>query len=232
MFIVFAIIIGILVIVLLKLLGKKKEPIIDPDIPVVTYKVDFQKELERIYNENVPNSPGPSDNRTLNEMNRDRLIDRLACDISYVASILTSLNNDSRPYPTTVLTEIKKASEVHGRILKSRRKDYLGEAVSLAKKNVDDPEIIKTIDTYSANPKLLNLDAFKISLFDKYFLNYKDYWERQIAELKRSSAIIARRKYLMEKCTEWKEFLKEQGIEKYDMVLDEYYNYNLAKLNR
>lgn len=211
MFFVFAFLICLLVIMLLLRLWRKKK---------------FQKELERINHEkNVLN-------RTLNEMNRARLIDRLACDISYVASILTSLNNDSRPYPTTVLTEIKKASEVHGRILKSRGKDYFGEAVILAQTNVSDPDIIKTIKTYSDNPDSLNLDTFKISLYDKFFLSFRDYWEHQIAELKRSSAIIARRKYLMEKCTEWKEFLKEQGIKKYDIVLDEYFNHNLAELNR
>ena len=67
--------------------------------------------------------------------------------------------------------------------------------------------------------------------FDKYFLNYRDYWETAISSLKRPSAVVNRRKYLIEKIEEWKTFLKSQKIKKYDSILDEYSYFNKAELS-
>ena len=167
--------------------------------------------------------------KTVEEIERDHRIEQLANRFVFVWHSIDSLRSESSPYPTQVLQTLEKIHEDHRLILKSRREDYYQDAITKA---IDDqPDITKWIGTYALNPKSFNLNDLKMEAFDKYFLNYRDYWETAISSLKRPSAVVNRRKYLIEKIEEWKTFLKSQKIKKYDSILDEYSYFNKAELS-
>lgn len=217
----------------IKLFGKKKKKkesfTHSPDIPVVTYEIDLVKELRRIYYEQGTGNATCDKYETLEEIEYSERVSQLSSDIANLICIIEALINDPSPYPTQVATKMDEASVIHVRILKSKKKLYT-QAITLARKNLSDSQI-KILDRYSTNPKAFDLPSIKILLFDRYFLNYRNYWEKQISQLSRQSAIINRRKYLVEKCGEWKVFLISQRIKKYNTILDEYSRFNISELN-
>ncbi len=219
----------------IKLFGKKKEKkesfTHSPDIPVVTYEIDLVKELRRIYYEQGTGNATCDKQETLEEIEHSERVSRLSSDIANLISIIEALINDPSPYPTQVATKMDEASVIHNRILKSKKKLYTQAiTITLARKDLSDSQI-KLLDRYSTNPKAFDLPSIKLLLFDRYFLNYRNYWEKQISQLSRQSAIINRRKYLVEKCGEWKVFLISQRIKKYNTILDEYSRFNISELN-
>lgn len=167
--------------------------------------------------------------KIVQEIERDNRIEQLANCFFLVWYSIESLRSESSPYPTQVLETMEELFKNHSLILKSRKKDYYQDAINQAIGK--HPDITKWLGSYALDPKSFDLNNLKMEAFDKYFLNYRTYWETAISSLKRPSAVINRRKYLIEKIEEWKTFLKRQKIKKYDSILDEYLIFNKEELS-
>lgn len=165
----------------------------------------------------------------LREIENERKIEKVALDISLVAYFIELLESTPSPYPTQVITWINEISNAHTAVINPKVKKYLSDAIKMALAEHPDQRTI--IESYSVNPSSLDLEKLKMDSFDKYFLNFRNYWESAIQDLRRPSAKLNRRKYLVEKIKEWKLFLANQGISKYDAVLDEYLSFNVAELS-
>ena len=76
----------------------------------------------------------------------------------------------------------------------------------------------------------IDLDTIQIGVLDSYFFGFKDYWEDAISGLKRKSAIINRRKYLVDLTNSFINLLTQRGITKYKQLLTEYQEFNQSEL--
>lgn len=177
------------------------------------------------------------------EIERNVAIEKLSGDLHHVVVVLASLSLDPSPLPQHVIKELDKLEEVHQRILDSMKSDLFSDALNSAKQSVlydemtmGSPEEMKKreaiFEQYAIHPDTFDVKKFKEGLYDTFFRDYRAYWENAILNLVRKSAIINRRKYLVERIDEFMQFLHEQDIQKFDKLLQDYRQFNLDELQK
>lgn len=177
------------------------------------------------------------------EIERNEAIEELSGDLHHVVVVLASLSLDPSPLPQHVIKELDKLKEVHQRILDSMYSDLFPDALKSAKQSVlydemtmgtpEEMEKRKVLfEQYAIHPDTFDMKKFKEGLYDTFFRDYRAYWEKAISNLVRKSAIINRRKYLVERIEEFMQFLHEQDIQKFDKLLQDYRQFNLDELQK
>lgn len=168
-------------------------------------------------------------------------IDRLSTNIQYLITESASLLLDNNPYPTRVFKTIEELQplsasiqKIHGtsifRIVLMHVKDQLfNNTFQLSEEEI---QIRRDLFGQIENNGTIDLMSIQSQLLDKYFLNFKNYWESVISNLKHKDAIIKRREYLIEKSEEFISLMSSRGINKYNSILFDYIKYNKSALGK
>lgn len=167
--------------------------------------------------------------------------ERISEQISQLINSTASLLSEEKPYPTYVFQRVDELRVLINSINKHKEKKYFSHCVELSKEWIfnNDPPILEPVllayreelfNSFSQNGGL-DLDNIQIILLDKYFLDFTDYWEKAISALKKRSAIVNRRKYLIGLTQELNDLLLQRSITKYEALLIDYRDFNISELN-
>jgi regulator of replication initiation timing len=166
-------------------------------------------------------------------------IDRLSTNIQYLITESATLLLDNNPYPTRVFTKIEELQplsasiqKIHGtsmfRIVLMNTKDHLfNNSFQLSEEEI---QIRRDLFGQVENNGTIDLMSIQSQLLDRYFLNFKSYWESAISNLKRKDAINKRREYLINLSEEFITLLSSKGIYQYNSILFDYIKYNKSSI--
>ena len=151
------------------------------------------------------------------------------------------LHQDNPPYPTTVFSTLDEISNTLSLIEKKKHSSYYPKALSLFETSLSAMEDAGIDKEELSNRHLLfnefcetgtlDLDKIQEKCLDSYFLNFREYWEKAISQLKRTNAVVNRRNYLIELTNKFDFLLKQRKITKYSKLLSDYRLYNISELN-
>ena len=197
---------------------------------------DFQK---RIQSTNQLHSVA-SDSFIYSSLREDE-IDKVSHNLHFLISSLASLSFETNPYPAHIKKKIEELDAIHQSIIPYAGSDVAMKAIENAQStlftdsflDLEETKVRKAIFlSYINAAGQFDFDAIKMALYNRYFYNYRTYWERQIAGLKKTSAIIHRRQYLIDAIDEFELFLEEQNINRYHSILNDYRAFNLSELEK
>ena len=172
---------------------------------------------------------------------RDQEIDKVSHNIHRLVASLASLSFESNPYPAHIKKKIEELEAIHQSIIPYAGSDVAKQAIENAQSTLFTDSFLDLKETkvrkaiflsYINAAGQFDFDAIKLALYNRYFYNYRTYWERQIAGLKKTSAIIHRRQYLIDSIDEFKVFLDKQNINRYHSILNDYRAFNLSELEK
>ena len=172
---------------------------------------------------------------------RDQEIDKVSHNLHRLVASLASLSFESNPYPAHIKKKIEELEAIHQSIIPYAGSDVAKQAIENAQStlftdsflDLEETKVRKAIFlSYINAAGQFDFDAIKLALYNRYFYNYRTYWERQIAGFKKTSAIIHRRQYLIDAIDEFKVFLDKQNINRYHSILNDYRAFNLSELEK
>ena len=170
-------------------------------------------------------------------------IDELSHQIQYLISKTASMLMESSPYPSNIFRNVEELLNIQSSIKKSFHSKLYQDSLLAARDFLFFDEQAKLLDKeelsirhglfnhYEKN-EIINLIQIQDILLDKYFFQIKDYWEAAISELKQKSAVRKRREYLIIKLQEFKNLLASKGIDKYNVILDDYIAFNRVAISQ
>ena len=157
----------------------------------------------------------------------------LAHHIRFVICGVIKIIDD--PWPEHAFAKFREVLEHHA-IVQNANLDDVRKNSKLINKYWRDCNVdvrhFQMLDEYASSPTSFDPGKILKTTIDKFFHNYKPYWETQISNLKRSHAIINRRKYLIEKCDYFTKLLQDLNIYEYHDMLQEYQKYNADQLTK
>ena len=167
-------------------------------------------------------------------------IDKLSTTIQYLISESASLLMDNNPYPTKVINTIDKLQPLSLSIQKLYGTSIFRLVLMQTKDNLFNDNLLSEEETLIRrelfeeveNNGRLDLINIRSQLLDKYFCNFKNYWESSINNLSRKDAIIKRREYLISLTDELISILSSKGINEYNSILLDYMKYNKKILGK
>ena len=167
-------------------------------------------------------------------------IDKLSTTIHYLISESASLLMDNNPYPTKVINTIDKLQPLSLSIQKLYGTSIFRFVLMHTKDNLFNDNLLSEEETLIRrelfeeveNNGRLDLINIRSQLLDKYFLNFKNYWESSINNLSRKDAIIKRREYLISLTDELISILSSKGINEHNSILLDYMKYNKKILGK
>ena len=167
-------------------------------------------------------------------------IDKLSTTIQYLISESASLLMDNNPYPTKVINTIDKLQPLSLSIQKLYGTSIFRFVLIHTKDNLFNDNLLSEEETLIRrelfeeveNNGRLDLINIRSQLLDKYFSNFKNYWESSINNLSRKDAIIKRREYLISLTDELISILSSKGINEYNSILLDYMKYNKKILGK
>lgn len=167
-------------------------------------------------------------------------IDKLSTTIQYLISESASLLMDNNPYPTKVINTIDKLQPLSLSIQKLYGTSIFRFVLMHTKDNLFNDNLLSEEETLIRrelfeeveNNGRLDLINIRSQLLDKYFSNFKNYWESSINNLSRKDAIIKRREYLISLTDELISILSSKGINEYNSILLDYMKYNKKILGK
>ena len=167
-------------------------------------------------------------------------IDKLSTTIQYMISESASLLMDNNPYPTKVINTIDKLQPLSLSIQKLYGTSIFRFVLMHTKDNLFNDNLLSEEETLIRrelfeeveNNGRLDLINIRSQLLDKYFSNFKNYWESSINNLSRKDAIIKRREYLISLTDELISILSSKGINEYNSILLDYMKYNKKILGK
>ena len=167
-------------------------------------------------------------------------IDKLSTTIQYMISESASLLMDNNPYPTKVINTIDKLQPLSLSIQKLYGTSIFRFVLMHTKDNLFNDNLLSEEETLIRrelfeeveNNGRLDLINIRSQLLDKYFSNFKNYWESSIKNLSRKDAIIKRREYLISLTDELISILSSKGINEYNSILLDYMKYNKKILGK
>lgn len=167
---------------------------------------------------------------------RDLEVSRVGMSIQGVIVGLMDVMND--PYPFTVEKRMESILNAHHDFLASDP-SLVPEGITYARKmlfsgrSYDEVRRAKSLlSSYLSDPSGFDFEAFKLEALRDFFSNYRPKWESAISDLVRKSAIVKRRRYLVEKIGELLAFVDENRIEGCREELEEYRQLNLDELQK
>lgn len=167
-------------------------------------------------------------------------IDKLSTTIQYLISESASLLMDNNPYPTKVINTIDKLQPLSLSIQKLYGTSIFRFVLMHTKDKLFNDNLLSEEETLIRrelfeeveNNGRLDLINIRSQLLDKYFNNFKNYWESSINNLSRKDAIIKRREYLISLTDELISILSSKGINEYNSILLDYMKYNKKILGK
>jgi len=167
-------------------------------------------------------------------------IDKMSTTIQYLISESASLLMDNNPYPTKVINTIDKLQPLSLSIQKLYGTSIFRFVLMHTKDKLFNDNLLSEEETLIRrelfeeveNNGRLDLINIRSQLLDKYFNNFKNYWESSINNLSRKDAIIKRREYLISLTDELISILSSKGINEYNSILLDYMKYNKKILGK
>ena len=147
---------------------------------------------------------------------------------------------DNNPYPTKVINTIDKLQPLSLSIQKLYGTSIFRFVLMHTKDKLFNDNLLSEEETLIRrelfeeveNNGRLDLINIRSQLLDKYFNNFKNYWESSINNLSRKDAIIKRREYLISLTDELISILSSKGINEYNSILLDYMKYNKKILGK
>ena len=182
------------------------------------------------------------DNELL-RIEKEHRIEELSHQIQYLISETATMLMENSPYPPNIIYKVEKLQIIQSSIKKSFHTKLFQDSLFTARDYLFFDEQAKLLDkeelsirqglfNHYEKTETINLIQIQDVLLDKYFFQIKDYWETVISQLKQKSAIRKRRECLINKLQEFKNLLASKGINKYNVILDDYVEFNRVALSQ